>query len=222
MDLRDGKLPTEATPLPILKCPSHGIFGSEDFPTSYVVNGGRKNRSGSDVDHDNFDWTANGAFVDEAPLPKFAKDKGQHKIRLDEIAKYDGTSNTLMMTENAAAEGWLIADLEQLAQTLWFPEDPTDSGFLGLNADFKAGPAKLRANVRYARPASSHPGGFMVVMCDNSVQFMSETTNYRVFAVLMTHRGERANDPALDSFSATTPNPTWQSHKDTDYPGTNF
>lgn len=235
MDIRDNKLPTEATPLPILKCPSHGIFGSEDFPTSYVVNGGRANRRTGDIDPDYpnyyyFDWPANGAFVDELP-PEVAENKPQPKIRLDEIAKYDGTSNTLMMTENAAAEGWLYADREQLAVTLWFPpegpiedfEDPTKTRFIGLNEDFKAGPAKLKdadIGIRYARPASSHPGGFMVVMCDNSVRFMSETTDYRVFAVLMTHRGERANKASLNTFSGAMP--PWQSHSHPGYPGTNF
>jgi hypothetical protein len=57
-------------------------------------------------------------------------------------------------------------------------------------------------------------------MCDNSVQFMSETTPYRVYAVLMTSRGERANDPAGTTF--TTTNPPWQSPTDSNYPGVSF
>lgn len=225
-DLRVGNLPIEATPLPILKCPSHGIFGSEDFPTSYVVNGGRRNYTDGTCNFDNFDWAANGAFVDEGPPSVTGRNKGQDKIRLDEIAKYDGTSNTLMMTENTAAEGWLYADLEQLAQTLWILPGDLRVGetFHELNEKPKTPAYKLRQDIGWARPASAHPGGFMVVMCDNSVQFMSETTDYRVFAVLMTHRGERATDPKPqnDCTPVPYPNPAWQSHSNPGYPGTNF
>jgi hypothetical protein len=41
-----------------------------------------------------------------------------------------------------------------------------------------------------------------------------------VYAVLMTSRGDRAEDPASSTFSG--PNPSWQSAKDLNYPGTQF
>jgi len=122
LEIRNGDLPTEPTPIPVLKCPSQAIFESPDFPLSYVVNGGRANRMSSLLIYANFDWLANGVFVDQAPLPKFARDKGQDKIRIDEIAKYDGTSNTLMLSENPNVHGWLLAPKQHYSQMLWFPE----------------------------------------------------------------------------------------------------
>jgi len=245
MRTRDLQSMTPTT-LPILKCPSQAddLFDSRQFPLSYVVNGGRRNSPPPN----NFDWIENGVFVDNG------FDNTNQKRRIDEIAKYDGTSNTLMMSENVNARSWLEAPQEYHSQLLWFPENPDGPQFVGLNvgnfddwqqylADsanhvftYRASQQKMasaqldtsNANAtmtqRFARPSSSHPGGFLVTMCDGSVRFMSDTTPYRIYAVLMTSRGERANDPANTSFVAT--NPVWQSPKTATttepYPGTEF
>ena len=222
LDIRNGELPTEPTPIPVLKCPSQAIYGSSEFPLSYVVNGGRANRVAPLPASNNFDWLANGAFVDHAPLPDLAKQTGQDKIRIDEIAKYDGTSTTLMLSENPSVKEWLRAPKEQYSQMLWFVDDPATlpPAFIGLNQLRKASSTDLDGSNRYGRPASGHPGGFMVVMCDNSVQFMNESTNYRVYAALMTSRGERANSPDNSTFAAT--DPPWQAPTDLNYPGVSF
>lgn len=244
--MRSKTFPVAPTTLAVLKCPSQAndLFDSRDFPNSYVVNGGRRNRVA-----DNFDWIENGVFVDNG-----AGDTGK-KHRLDEIAKYDGTSNTLMLSENVNARSWLEAPFELHSQMLWFPEVPDGPQFVGLNvgnsedwAGYTADPAnyifkfkafrqKLVPTVvdiafgtdpimyqRFARPSSNHPGGFLVTMCDGSVRFMNDSTPYRIYAVLMTSRGERANDPANNTFAGT--NPVWQSPKTATpadpYPGTEF
>jgi prepilin-type N-terminal cleavage/methylation domain-containing protein/prepilin-type processing-associated H-X9-DG protein len=236
--IRSGKKPNEANEeevrIPVLLCPSQTRFGSESLPTgfdqqyryplSYVVNGGRRNRT------NNFDWIENGVFVDMARTPT-PPPRWTDKHSLAEIAKYDGTSNTLMLAENPSVPSWLEAPVipaavgapmgEQYSQMLWFPEDPTTfAGFIGLNRDLKVATLQFSTIIRYARPASYHPGGFHVAMCDGSVHFMSESTNYRVYAVLMTSRGERANAPANSTF--TTTDPAWQSPSDPNYPGTKF
>lgn len=199
------------THIRILKCPA-GDSGFEDFPLSYVVNGGRANRAA-----DNFDWIENGVFVDKGVSPHVAV--AQHSLAT--VARCDGASNTIMLSENLSAQRWTVAPTEQHSQILWFPEDPsTFAGFVGLNQDGKISSTLFNANIRYARPASNHPGGFNVAMCDGSVHFMSETTDYRVYAVLMTSRGARANDPANTTFSGT--DPSWQSPTDPNYPGTGF
>jgi hypothetical protein len=246
LEIRNGDLPTEPTPIPVLKCPSQAIFESPDFPLSYVVNGGRANRMSSLLIYANFDWLANGVFVDQAPLPKFARDKGQDKIRIDEIAKYDGTSNTLMLSENPNVHGWLLAPKQHYSQMLWFPEgyqkanlstpvpSPLDPAYdplfdatppalaFGLNRSVRQlTPTQFDSDVRWGRPGSSHPGGFLVALCDGSVRFMRDNVNYGIYAVLMTSRGERANAPGNASFTKTYPwwqNPTAANY----YPGTNF
>ena len=82
-----------------------------------MVNGGRANDSTSP--HVNFDWIENGVFIDKGVAATTGIDK-QHRI--EEISKYDGTSNTLMMSENPNVQGWLLAPLQQYSQMLWFPE----------------------------------------------------------------------------------------------------
>jgi hypothetical protein len=109
---------------------------------------------------------------------------------MEEIAKYDGTSNTLMMSENPNVGSWLHAaygpsprrvSKEQFSQMLWFPEgyqkpNPPDPAY---NPAFDAAPpalafglnrsvrdltkAEFDGEPRYGRPGSYHPGGFNVV-----------------------------------------------------------
>lgn len=230
-EIRTGTQPPP-TLIPVLVCPSLTRDASEStpsgilpgYPLSYVVNGGRWNRR-----TDNFDWIENGVFVDMSKSPHVGVDK----YSLADVAKYDGTSNTLMLSENANVPSWLEAPGklstsgrlgQQYSQMLWFPEDPASAGFIKLNENLQVSNVHFENNIRYARPGSFHPGGFHVAMCDGSVHFMSDTTDYRVYAVLMTSRGERANDPANTTFAGPLPDPTWQSPKDTTtpYPGTQF
>ncbi len=235
--IRTGTAPPP-TRLNVLMCPSQVRFESQDYPLSYVVNGGRLNATNAGSKVYNFDWTANGVFVDKgdttvvAPSTTPVGTTVRPDIhRIEEIAKYDGTSNTLMMSENPNVGGWLYAPKEQYSQMLWFPEgyqkavapDPVYStpfpGELNQNvrtlvsADFDTEP-------HYARPGSYHPGGFNVVLCDVAVQWIGDTIDYGVYAALMTSRGERANDPTNTSFTATTP--TWQSPSSALYPGTAY
>jgi len=233
--MRTKTIPSDPTPLNVLKCPSlaNNLYDSQDFPLSYVVNGGRRNRA-----TDNFDWIENGVFVDNG-----AGDTGK-KHRIDEIAKYDGTSNTLMLSENVNARSWLEAPREYHSQMLWFTEPPEGPQFVGLNIGnkedwdgylansatyifkFQGARQKMSGSggqldssdadpvmtQRFARPSSNHPGGFLVTMCDGSVRFMNESTPYRIYAVLMSSRGERANDPANPALAGNADAvPSWQS-----------
>jgi prepilin-type N-terminal cleavage/methylation domain-containing protein/prepilin-type processing-associated H-X9-DG protein len=235
--IRTGTLPS-ATTIKSLMCPSQPRFENPDYPLSYVVNGARANHTntGATPQIINFDWLENGVFIDKG----VANTTGKDKHRIEEIAKYDGTSNTLMLSENPNVQGWLLAPKEQYSQMLWFPEgyqkatSPPDPAYnplfdsdvpplpaCGLNRSARVlTTALFDANIEYARPASYHPGGFNVALCDGTIQWMAETVDYGVFAVLMTSRGERANDPANTSF--TTTNPTWQSPSAGTYPGTNY
>ena len=180
----------DATPIPTLICPS---VPQQDFsfPLNYAVNGGRANDS-SIPGRDNFDWIANGVFVDKGNL-----NPRQEIHRIEEISKNDGTSSTLLLIENCTLGSWLEAPSEQESSVLWFP-DGLSSGF-GLNAKYSQRESTfsdLATDIRLARPASYHPGGFMVALCDGSVRFVSDNIPYEVFSVLMSSNGYRANDPA--------------------------
>jgi prepilin-type N-terminal cleavage/methylation domain-containing protein/prepilin-type processing-associated H-X9-DG protein len=204
-EIRGGTAPD--VPLPILTCPSAVKTGSR--PLSYGVNGGREN-----VVTTNFDWPANGLFADLAHVGNSAftppMPAGFNAAPLlDDVARYDGASTTLIIAENCSLGDWLFAPLEQQSAVLWFPNGPDGHG---INELFQATATDLTANVRLARPASYHPGGVMVAMADGAVRFLSQDIEYRVFAVLMTSRGERANDPAQPTLGPHADAvPVWQS-----------
>jgi prepilin-type processing-associated H-X9-DG protein len=81
--------------------------------------------------------------------------------------------------------------------------------------------ATFAADIRYARPFSVHPNGFMVALCDGSVHWMDKSVDYGIYAALMTSRGERAFDPAVSPFTNTYP--WWQNPRaGSYYPGTKF
>ncbi len=218
-------------PIKVLICPSQpdNRFASEDYPLSYVVNGGRANFTDTSVTPPivNFDFVANGVFIDKG-VPATTVVRTNHRI--EEISKYDGTSNTLMLSENANVGSWLYAPREQYSQMLWFPQgyqnavapDPLhDPAFdqpdpalaFGLNRSVRHQSllygvgATFDAEIRLARPGSWHSGGFNVALCDGSVRWMAESLDYGVYAVLMTSRGERANDPAIRPSRRPGPTP---------------
>lgn len=193
------------TRLAVLMCPSVPRHTS-DFPLCYGVNGGRGNDSTASG-HVNFDWVANGALIDRG-LPGTT---GQDRHRIEDISRYDGASNTLLLIENCTLENWILAPTEQESSVLWFPDG--GAGAFGLNARYRdARSGDLAAEPRLGRPASYHPGGLVVAMCDGSVRFMSQDVVYEVFAVLMSSRGERANDPAAGPLGPTANAvPVWQS-----------
>jgi prepilin-type N-terminal cleavage/methylation domain-containing protein len=226
--LRAGPpVPSQLPPMPILMCPSQGRIEFDrpvsaaysvypEAPVSYAVNGGRLNRivnPATDPWH-NFDWLANGVFVDKGPLPAAATSQRQDKMQISDIK--DGVSTTIMLCENPNLQSWLVAEREQHSQVLWFNPDVSPPAIIGFNQEAK-GPTKVApttfdADPRYARPASWHPNGFQIAMCDGSIQWMADTTAYKVYAVLMSSNGERANDPgsgALGTYANASPQ--WQS-----------
>lgn len=224
--IRDGDTPPP-TRIPILCCPSSPVVAG-DYPIGYGVNGGRENAVAVDR---NFDWLANGLTADFAHRdnPAFMIPSGQPmasletRCSLEQVSKYDGASSTILLAENCTLGNWLAAPSEQQSSVLWFA-DVTSPGHKPTNADYRtANSADLAANVRLARPASYHPGGFMVAMCDGSTHYFSQDVRYEIFAVLMSQQGERANDPTAGQLpSGSPPVPEWQSCESANYPGTEF
>jgi prepilin-type N-terminal cleavage/methylation domain-containing protein len=193
------------TNIPVLQCPSVPRHTAA-FPLCYGVNGGRENDSTASG-HVNFDWVANGAIVDRG----HPGTTGQDRHRIEDLARQDGASNTLLLIENCTLGSWLVATTEQESSVLWFPDGGT--GAFGLNAQYRdARPSDLVVEPRLGRPASYHPGGLVVALCDGSVRFMSQDCKYEIFAVVMSSRGERANDPAAAPLGPkTNAVPVWQS-----------
>ncbi|APZ96190.1 DUF1559 domain-containing protein [Fuerstiella marisgermanici] len=126
--------------------------------------------------------------------------------QLDTI--YDGTSNTLLVTENinaGADQYW--GDPRAKICTFVYPLDPLDQAgsATGLTAatyydaapldprypfgvinGATSGPEEIRPF-----PNSHHPGGVNVVTCDGAARFLSADTDTRIYAHLMTPSGSK-------------------------------
>ena len=238
-EIMTGNIPTELPRMEVLICPSQTKFdigmtaaGTNLRTTalSYIVNGGRLNKVA-----DNSDFPANGVFVDKGAV-RLPTQPPYPKYRIADVSKGDGASNTLMLSETVNAQSYLVAQsplpslaasppekvLQQRSQMLWFPEDPNSAGFIGLNQGREASPSTVDANPRYGRPSSMHSGGFNVAMCDESVHFFADTVDYRIYAVLMTSHGIKANDPNNPVPANQLPEPDWQHPTHANYPGTKF
>ncbi len=214
----DSDYGLEEIHLEMIVCPSRVVFDFES-PLSYVVNGGRVNYP-ADGSHDgtfqNFDWIANGVFVDQAP--ERVGPAGNDRHTLSTIARYDGQSNTIMLGENCNAQDWRIAPLQQQSQMLWFRGEeegvPEEGPLLFPNADPRDRAGNFNTDIRYARPASFHSGGYVVAFCDGSVRLLSEDLDYRTYAQLMSSRGERTQDPnPANACDPVSPCPQWQGER---------
>ncbi len=207
-----------------LICPSVTPHWSGS-PLCYGVNGGRKNCFRPAVGMFNFDWIANGVFIDKyvhVAMPaadKLALINSRHT--LSTVSKNDGASMTIMIAENSGPIDWRTAGTEQESQVLWFPEDPNTSGFVELNENVRVTRNDfIDPAGRYGRPSSWHSGGFNVAYCDGSVRFTAEEIEYRLYARLMTSNGKRAQDPDPTNPHCTElyPCPDWQVAPITDIP----
>ena len=241
-----------ATRVGLLVCPSRNpTLGPA--PLSYVVNAGFTDFPNA-VTGTATDFKNNGVFFDEYTPKVFNMTPGNRAIietvDLAYMSTHDGSSKTLMLSENLDALDWIALPLSpavattppqqqaaaplpsptatfppQLGPTgistlppgpdyglswwqgfIWMidtvPPTPPNFGTAGvyptgqrLNKNIEIAPTSDKDN---GRPSSTHPGGFLVTMCDGHSQFMSDDIEYRVYCLLM----------APDSAGAKYPNGT--------------
>ena len=196
--------------VPTLICPSDSAkIANSQYPNplSYVVNSGRWDTTGS-INYP-LDWQENGVFFDQfatavnninVPGSKWP----QAQIDLGYISKHDGTSNTIMLSENQDATQWELtspigAPATELVSIIW--QDLT-SVTPGLNQGALTTTDNFVGNI--ARPTSMHKQGYVVAFCDGHTQFMSQDVQYQVYAVLMTPNGANARTPGTTGYSTTS------------------
>jgi prepilin-type N-terminal cleavage/methylation domain-containing protein/prepilin-type processing-associated H-X9-DG protein len=121
------------------------------------------------------------------------------KTKMGEIT--DGTSNTILIMEDAARPNWFVLGKDQ-GTVLPRPEgfgwtdpdggagsmDGTDRITGAINGGSGTGTCIMNCN-NDSEPYSFHPGGMNVAMADGSVRLISESVNAATFAALMTPRG---------------------------------
>jgi prepilin-type processing-associated H-X9-DG protein len=190
----NGLLANATARVEVLVCPS--APPTAQAPVHFVVNCGREDKSGSGTPPPPVDHRENGVFFSEVTPAVQPSD-------MSFIQRNDGTSNTLMMSENlnAMATGpnanmnWNATltspPTESATGLLWFttPLPPT----VALNKQAEQYPTN--GAIYYGRPSSSHGGGFNAAFCDGSMKFLSEDIEYRVYALIMAPASLKTKKP---------------------------
>lgn len=131
---------------------------------------------------------------------------------LDYISQGDGTSVTLLLTENLQAGNWYDTDTASISFGFPVPNSkgkvPLGAGRIfeseekPLNTEFDHGTlttatgqdwrinADLKAKVgTLPRPSSNHVGGVNVIMCDGAGRFLNENIDPHIYLKLLTANG---------------------------------
>lgn len=219
----------------ILLCPTDSIALSDVSGLSYAINGGRPNHlpggGGNgpvDLPPLNNDYPENGATQERIyGLTHSKYNIGRRKSTFDDISNGDGTTQTILFSENYNLGEWNKSPYEVSAAILWLDfavdpglnqADPLTSPWANVSgADTSTGAADGAAeanNVRFwdrnkdyrqrpisiysARPFSGHNSGSNVAMCDGSIRFFNSKASYSVYARLMTSNGRKAKHPWTD------------------------
>ncbi len=179
--------------LPIAKCPTDDYLDSGPLDAlSYGINGGRANFYGNNQSfsyaHDNL---ANGMSADRL---KIVMNRPWFHASTADASNNDGVSNTILFAENINLQTWKNFTTEFQVAVLWIPVVLGTNPPVPLNKEL---PDKFipPLDLNHARPASFHPGGFMVCMTDGSTKFIGDSISYDVYCLLMTSNGRRTRDP---------------------------
>lgn len=163
---------TQIGSLDLLICPSDTTAVRDNGEMSYVVNAGLLDGTR--------DTQATAVFFYDgnAPAPR----QPQYAMSIAKIDEGDGSTNTLLVSENFAAGTWYGDPSELSVAFCWSDSRPED---YRVNA-----PINGLQTLPAAR--SHHPGGVVVSFADGHVQFIQETIDPWVWSKLFTPRGEAA------------------------------
>jgi len=187
---------------------------------SYGCNSGlMDNLSATTPASTGFDWPQNGVFVNRMKGSDTTKDLQKiYKTTRADVLNGDGLQNTILFGENIDLEEWNYAPTEYNVGILWddmyYTNSPSPAHMLNKYVAYPAAPRDTKpgmlaglANTNnsnngyisapqydalfYARPVSTHPGGFMLAFCDGRNKFVSESIALNVYRLLMTSSGKK-------------------------------
>jgi prepilin-type N-terminal cleavage/methylation domain-containing protein len=214
--------PVQAGYIASVVCPSNPPAESFPPPCAYVANTGMPdvaNNSGLPVDH-----RYNGVFFDRyqfdalnlasaSPLNPIVS------MTQDFISANDGTSNTLMLSENldapsyASFSGGANNVFEAFHGFVWNystsaapPFAPQNFPYGTINAPRDATNAGNPASMNNARPSSNHPGVVVVVFCDGHSRTLRSEIDYGVYCLLMSPNGREVAPAGGTWAGASSPN----------------
>jgi prepilin-type N-terminal cleavage/methylation domain-containing protein/prepilin-type processing-associated H-X9-DG protein len=217
--------PEDAPEITLLECPSDAPEAPGQPWLNYVANAGwalnDTTRSGPTQNVENL---ANGVFMDLSQNPNAcgsATDGRETALRqqgsLSYLSSNDGTSKTILFTENLNAQFWVYGNNSGLfVESAGKPSQFADSkGFFGfvwhnnidtclsggvnlarINAD-KTGAgvtdmAQL-SNGCFAYPSSNHPSGVNMCFGDGRVDYIADTIDPTIYRQLMTSNSRKSN-----------------------------
>lgn len=205
--------------LKLAVCPSDPKLNGAAGPMSYAANGGLIDYlNDSSAQTSTPDLPANGA------MGRSANGGGQAALvgTMDQISSRDGTSTTVLISENVKAGNWRpqavgvsngvlnAADmqlLEAASTVVWEIDGSGNALPTQFNFDLDtpgSGPQT---------PSSRHSGGFLMSFCDGHVTYIADSMDYSVYARLLTSNGRGAGNviaaaDSSDNTEETTRN--WQ------------
>lgn len=138
------------------------------------------------------------------------------KVSADWLTQRDGSSNTLLLSENIQATRWVPqgtgtftlpdgtvwrtrrevveADVGMIWDGAIVTQPPTDPEVptLAINAQLDAVQDPTTPSIAFARPSSRHPGGVVATFADGHQVFLRQDMDYQVFRHIMTPDGKNA------------------------------
>ena len=173
-------------------------------------------------DGDNILFSGNDATVHSATGVIWRQSTSPNfQSTIDFVSSGDGTSTTLLLTENLQAGTWFSTDVNSLGfgVRVYAPSNqPTSSDFVVVgtptlkteSTNFTIAETPNRPDYWFInrdlgaapmyrpRPSSNHAGGVNAMMCDGSVKFINESISKDVYAKICTSNGVTYGEQALN------------------------
>jgi len=220
--------PVDAVAIEVFTCPDHVAAYKKAGGLSFVVNAGHMAPGAGAGAWGVRDLSHNPGIMNWA-LPAGAGDSNDIAVglatgviwgqgnssSLEYVSTGDGTSTTVLISENLQAGKWYDTDTPALGFGVKMSSSLTatygNAGTAGsaqlvisaaaspddwfINRNLSAGPYTA------PRPSSQHAGGVNVIMCDGAGKFLNESMNQTVFMKLMTSNGVAYGEQVLDQAS---------------------
>ncbi len=216
----------ENVAIEVFTCPDHVNAYKKAGGLSYVVNGGHMpNLVWGTVTintPDQTDWAASTPTGIDATDLAIGQSTGViwptgYTSSLEYVSTGDGTSTTLLITENLQAGRWYDTNTSSLGFGIQLPTSLAtmypNAGSTGVASTALAiGAASSPDNwfinrnlsatqFTSPRPSSQHAGGVNAIMCDGAGKFLNESMDQIVFTKLMTSNGVSYGEGPLDQAS---------------------
>lgn len=172
------------------------------------------------------DFSQNGTSMEPTDIAAhtgtgvFWSDLGSPSTSLEFVSTGDGTSSTVMLSENLQAGNWHSVYTPQLGFGIRIPTSSlstiyaapgTTTRCLNMTSSFSDSTVNpddwfINRNLAAAantapRPSSQHAGGVNVVFCDGSSKFLNENLDKIVYAKLLTSNGVTYGEQSLNQGS---------------------